>query len=300
MKKGCCLFICLTFLSFISAQTNNSYVRKGSVGKKVIKEDTLSRSAFAFIPISNWVGERFIFLPKHKDLQQYGYQSFHVDYDKYVGRIAKVISIDKSDFLYKVTLKMEDDGAELTATADYSETINGLAPIADIDSARSRWLNKTLWSKQRELSTYDEEKNELQSVMLRRYSPVKVIDIVAGWYDHKPVRFILQTEDGNEGYVDLNLSNTNVSANLWEYSQFDEEFLTKDPRKTHHWTKKVWDAIEGGKVFIGMTSDQAKFSWGLPDNINRTHTGSRVHEQWVYSSGSYLYFENGLLTSIQN
>ena len=35
-------------------------------------------------------------------------------------------------------------------------------------------------------------------------------------------------------------------------------------------------------------------SWGKPTDINRTVVRGRIHEQWVYSGGSYLYFDDGL------
>ncbi|WP_151839201.1 DUF4124 domain-containing protein [Acinetobacter ursingii] len=55
---------------------------------------------------------------------------------------------------------------------------------------------------------------------------------------------------------------------------------------------------------IGMTSNQAERSkWGYPDTVNKTTTARGAHEQWVYRGAyksKYLYFENGLLTSIQD
>ena len=52
--------------------------------------------------------------------------------------------------------------------------------------------------------------------------------------------------------------------------------------------------------YIGMTKEEAENStWGSPKKINKTTTSYGVHEQWVYSSNRYLYFENGKLTSIQ-
>lgn len=41
-------------------------------------------------------------------------------------------------------------------------------------------------------------------------------------------------------------------------------------------------------------------SWGAPKKINTTTTQYGVHEQWVYGGGNYLYFDDGILTSIQN
>lgn len=53
-------------------------------------------------------------------------------------------------------------------------------------------------------------------------------------------------------------------------------------------------------VSIGMSQkDVEQSNWGKPQKINRTVNGYGVSEQWVYSGG-YLYFENGILTSIQN
>lgn len=51
---------------------------------------------------------------------------------------------------------------------------------------------------------------------------------------------------------------------------------------------------------IGMTDSRARAStWGYPDHINTTTTARGTREQWVYSRGRYLYFENGVVTSIQ-
>jgi len=56
-----------------------------------------------------------------------------------------------------------------------------------------------------------------------------------------------------------------------------------------------------GGVTIGMTKDRVlKSNWGKPINVNRTTTSRGVREQWVYGGQNYLYFENGILTAIQN
>lgn len=54
-------------------------------------------------------------------------------------------------------------------------------------------------------------------------------------------------------------------------------------------------------VRIGMSmQDVIDSSWGKPEKVNRTTNVRGTHEQWVYGSGSYLYFDDGILTSIQN
>ena len=53
-------------------------------------------------------------------------------------------------------------------------------------------------------------------------------------------------------------------------------------------------------VVIGMSQQDALDSnWGKPQKINRTTNAHGVSEQWVYNGG-YLYFKDGVLTSIQN
>lgn len=57
-----------------------------------------------------------------------------------------------------------------------------------------------------------------------------------------------------------------------------------------------------GGVQLGMTKKQVveQTSWGKPNKINTTTNQNGSREQWVYGDGNYLYFTNGVLTSIQN
>ena len=54
------------------------------------------------------------------------------------------------------------------------------------------------------------------------------------------------------------------------------------------------------KVQIGMTKEMCSESWGNPYDINTTSVNGKTSEQWVYENDSYLYFDNGILTAVQN
>jgi hypothetical protein len=61
---------------------------------------------------------------------------------------------------------------------------------------------------------------------------------------------------------------------------------------------KEWESRPNPQ--LGMTSEQAtKSKWGRPREINRTITMLGTKEQWVYGSNRFLYFDNGILTGIQ-
>lgn len=79
-----------------------------------------------------------------------------------------------------------------------------------------------------------------------------------------------------------------------------------DEEKTTALNLKKLDAEEKKEarkkgVNIGMTKAQVLASmWGKPQSINTTTSAYGNREQWVYGGRSYLYFENGILTTIQN
>ena len=51
---------------------------------------------------------------------------------------------------------------------------------------------------------------------------------------------------------------------------------------------------------IGMTADEIRQStWGEPKSINKTTYSWGTKEQWCYSGYRYIYFENGIVTAIQ-
>lgn len=67
---------------------------------------------------------------------------------------------------------------------------------------------------------------------------------------------------------------------------------------------QIESAISLREVIVGMTKEQAIRAWGKPDKINKTMGTGYSSEQWIYERGSiarsqYLYFDNGVLRSMQ-
>lgn len=100
-------------------------------------------------------------------------------------------------------------------------------------------------------------------------------------------------------YMAIN-DNSHIFDNIFEV--MDTFYIGSLPKDVKKWNKKVLRAIADHKAFIGMSRDQVKASVGKPKEINRTVGRWGTQEQWVYgdSPSSYLYLDNGVLTSFQD
>ena len=66
------------------------------------------------------------------------------------------------------------------------------------------------------------------------------------------------------------------------------------------WGERLGTSIFENRVELGMTAEMCEVAWGKPYYTNRIIVTGLAAEQWVYGWGIYLYFENGILTAIQN
>jgi hypothetical protein len=81
----------------------------------------------------------------------------------------------------------------------------------------------------------------------------------------------------------------------------ESELIKRKASMIKKYGTSVAEKILSSKFWLGMTSDMAIESLGLPDKNNRTIGSWGVHEQWIYERRElYLYFENGTLTSWQD
>jgi hypothetical protein len=164
------------------------------------------RSQFPYVPIADWKGLKFQFLEKPLSSQKFGYQAFkggegeygHPTYAEAVGRIGTVTNVVHDSYSYTVSLKLENGKVYTSKFMEFGD-MSGVAPLADIEKARRLWKGKTLWTNRKELTTYDSKNEKHGTVPNSRYAPVKVVDVVGGWYDHQPARFILDLASGERG-----------------------------------------------------------------------------------------------------
>ncbi|MCI0661722.1 MAG: hypothetical protein L0220_11660 [Acidobacteria bacterium] len=276
---------------------NLSVEKKTETEKEPVKgpEAIDLTSLFPYRPIGSWADKRFIFLPGPKASEGSQYEDFtsRLIRKNFQGKIAKVISVSDFGGRTHLEFEVEETGERYRArTLPNKETIKGLALVEDLEIARREWAGKTLWCKQIMLATYDEQNDLAGNIQIKRFEAVKVIDVLPGWDEEKPVRFLLETADGKRGFLDINLSGTNVFNEVRHLHRFGNSFLIDDPKKIYKWSTQTWRMIETGKILAGMTMEQVKMSWGEPDKITRTETS----ENWVYPTGT-LIFKKGVLVA---
>jgi hypothetical protein len=69
------------------------------------------------------------------------------------------------------------------------------------------------------------------------------------------------------------------------------------------WGTKTARAVVNHEVFIGMPSEAAIESWGIPTTVRTSDIGDTTEEQWVYKlplKSKYIYIKEGKVTKWEN
>ena len=88
-----------------------------------------------------------------------------------------------------------------------------------------------------------------------------------------------------------------------EYFQLSDQAKRRYLREYYFYPDIVIDKIIKGEIFKGMTTEQALFSWGRPDQIDQREGSWGTTEKWLYGIDSqghsykYLLFKNGRLNN---
>ena len=122
------------------------------------------------------------------------------------------------------------------------------------------------------------------------YFFIKMIEKVYPDILKKGVPYIIENEIGfNTSAVERLTQMLKDIGEIEEYQDFFSEIDNNDS-----------EIEQKPEPSIGMTSSEVRSSsWGSPNDINKTTTAYGVNEQWVYGGGRYIYFEDGIVSAIQ-
>jgi hypothetical protein len=79
--------------------------------------------------------------------------------------------------------------------------------------------------------------------------------------------------------------------------KYDKPAIIKPKKEVSIPTDQIKKLLTDKEVRIGMTAEEVVRLCGKPNRINESVNVRGKSEQWVYGSGIYLHFENGILTS---
>ncbi len=126
----------------------------------------------------------------------------------------------------------------------------------------------------------------------QRHIPVTITRVEAGTYIY-PLRVYFITESRDHEYWLPMTIGTERSATR----NFSSVFNFEDPRKRYPQIKnETWKLIVNSRVTEGMTRDECRLALGSPDSYRTIPVTNAIVEQWGYSDGMYLIFEDGILT----
>ena len=169
----------------------------------------------------------------------------------------------------------------------YTPLIPPFIDMDDLNMARSLLKGRTLYIK---TQVWYNEKSEV--IGGRKLIPVKILDILPG-NNLLPVEVWFEDDKGNRAGVFMSL----LSSTRSQYITFDRLFSFEDPRLQYEEIQdEAWEQITLGRVKAGMTKNECKLSLGNPNEVKKIPTYSGLREQWIYNSGAYLFFVDGLLT----
>lgn len=177
--------------------------------------------------------------------------------------------------------------------SDVFTSIDKLVYIDEVDKAKEVLTNKKLYILDNiHYKTFSNHP---------RFIPVTITNVGIGTNSllGSPIKIVYSIDSDKEYSVEIKLSGTNSRSQ--KGNRFNDMFSFENPKNKYpDISNEIWELIQDRKVRIGMTEFECELSWGRPEKINTTVTDSGKQQQWVYSTSSYLYFESGKLTSIQN
>lgn len=125
----------------------------------------------------------------------------------------------------------------------------------------------------------------------RRYDPIRITSVEPG-NDVQPLLVRFVDNDGKAGAILMTIGDQTTSRR-----NFETIFAIENPRERYkNISDEHWNLIRNSRVTIGMTPEECRLALGSPDNYRRIPTTGGMAEQWFFTNGTYLLFEDGTLS----
>jgi hypothetical protein len=210
-------------------------------------------------------------------------------YSELVEKYYKVLSIETEqtttrDTIYWIKLIGDDNNSFFCKIEKYNGS-NNFVTLGYYEKMKQTFVGKDFYSQ----GTLEREKvDSKETVKFPPKTKFKCIDIAIKIGEDEPTFAVLENEKYGKikGEI-IKGQRLHMFISVSACNEYIKKYGTK-----------FGNCVAERKIIIGMNKKMVRDAWGVPDNINTTTGSYGTHEQWVYDS-RYIYFKNGIVTSIQ-
>lgn len=270
------------------------------------------------LPVTQWVGKKFMVLEKQGLVRQFGYELYLTAAlgaskkkpDPAWETPQRRVRCDKIGKSYIIVNEALPAGREYLVKFTHEQTgvvlfgktrdgsIEGVAFAADIDAAQKRWHGKVVYSVRRFIDVFDSVTGKLDNIKVRIDQPLTVVDVRWGLtpLPPKPLWIMVTSECGEKGFIPTRTSWTNaITVIKSDSTPWSDDLMEIDPKKVYTWDEAVWEAVNNHSVATGMTRQQVRMSWGGPKSVTQGPSGNA--ETWAYAAQNLLFTNDSLVST---
>ncbi len=296
------LFLYLTFPLLLNCQITTTKVTAQTEIPKVKYDST--KNFLEKDEIYGYIGQELYLKPLNKDLRDYGYRGFSIEYpsiynnnynySKIADKYFIVEKIEKAKFgfdYFVLTLKEKSKGEKYYYVSDHSYDFNfPFLAVGYVDKLKRNNVGKQFIVRG-ETRLKDGPVTDINTGKILNFENGSVWKCNDITLDSEYFTLcILLVNDKNESVLVTAecLNNPDVLIK----SEYGNKLKQK-------YGAALWNSAINKKVKLGMPRELCLIAWGKPSLINKTVTEGRTVEQYVYGTNSYLYFTDGILTAVQ-
>lgn len=314
MKKITCIIINVILSLYCTGQIK-SFTAATSLDKPT-KVSYDSTTNFVGENAELLIGQALFVIPKPEELQRFGYHNFYDKYEDTNNHLASIKTYEafagkifwveevlphtgKSDYYKtKLVLKLKSQTNDTTYYYLYDWHTNKLFPFIIMGFYVKEKINCV--GKQIVLKN----KNPWESVSNEQKVPIH--DVLTGLpipIDPEVVwnvkELLIDQKHGELAYMITNRQDKTFTIALNAINDYHRRggpcalLYDEQLKEIHEHQPDFYKLIMEARICINMTRDMVLMACGAPEEIRNTSSG----ELWIYSSGKYLTFKNGILKS---
>ncbi|WP_138755770.1 tetratricopeptide repeat protein [Paenibacillus sinopodophylli] len=315
------LIVALSVLISLGKYFLNPYFEY-SEAASLMKNEKYTEASQAFLSLGSFKDSERMAIKT-----QYLQGKYLLDKGRYQDAIALLVEMeDYEDSINLITKANYQLGKDHMLAKRYPEAISAFSLTTNYEDSDALLIEVSYLEGKRQYNKYNTIESKMYFNKAKNHKDaneylrkISTLEKFWGQWESTPRKDRLIFKDLNIGFVYSsgwsNIATVNIEGDdlsflntTYSISQETSKMTARTGDSVIEYTKTKENAelpkeevvIEKPFPAIGMTKQEVKNSkWGTPKDINKTITKYGTNEQWVYSLSEYIYFEDGIVTAIQ-